>query len=358
MKVTAAYKSYSDEADALSQGTPTPQTRERLKFLLSALATMREFGHDIEKEEPVVRTASQGATDFRTTFFSEEATRSYVPLSLSNGASLIPSDFEVHLKQTMLADGPLFAGSPLLTNLLAKTMTATKLATNSDSNVGIVVTENTALTDDAELTGLNGVTIGNTSKNFSTGLLLASASLGDDAPNFEQSILKMASPRLSRIQNATFLAALKTALGANASANVAAAGSTIAAEDVYTLASAVSSTYRASAQCAWIMSPAKQTALGALKTSNGGQREFPDVLKAQPSLLGFPVHIIAQADDDDCLLGDFSYVYTKTTGVLMNVLRERFILNGYLGYLLSERCDVAWAVSSNSDSPVKFLTFA
>jgi HK97 family phage major capsid protein len=92
--------------------------------------------------------------------------------------------------------------------------------------------------------------------------------------------------------------------------------------------------------------------------SSGGQREFPDVLKAQPSLLGYPVHIIAQADDDDCMLGDFSYLYTRSTPVLMKVLRERFILNGYLGYLLSERSDVAWAVASTSDSPVKFLTFA
>jgi HK97 family phage major capsid protein len=84
-------------------------------------------------------------------------------------------------------------------------------------------------------------------------------------------------------RNLTILGILKTALGLNSSAAVAAAGSTIAAADVYTLASAVASPYRASA--AWVMLPAKQTALGALKTSSGGQREFPNVLEAKPTLL-------------------------------------------------------------------------
>jgi HK97 family phage major capsid protein len=357
MKVTAHYKRYSDEADALSQSTPTPQSRERLRFLLSSMATMRENGMHEEKEAEVVRTALQSAMEFRTKFLSKEATRSYTPLSESTGASLIPSDFEVQLKQTMLADGPLFAGSPLLTNLYAKTMDTTKIAVNDDSNVGSISEENVGFpTDDAELTGLNGVTIGGNSKNYSSGILLASMSLAADAPNFTRSILKMVSPRLSRIQNATFLAALKTALGLNSSAAVAAAGSTIAAADVYTLASAVASPYRA--QAAWVMSAAKQTALGALKTSSGGQREFPNVLEAKPTLLGYPVHIIAQADDDDILLGDFSYLYGKSTPVVLKVLTERFLLQGYYGYLLSERADVKWTVAASSDSPVKYLTFA
>ena len=356
--VSKQYKIYSDEADSLSKGTPTPQTRERLKFLLSAMATMREFNMH-EEAEAVVRAASQSASAFRARFFSEEATRSYVPLSESTGASLIPGDFEVQLKQAMVADGPLFAGSPLITSMYVKTMTGTKIAVNADSNAGSIAVENVGFpTDDAELTGLSGVTIGNTSKNFSSGIVLASTSLAADAPTFEQTILKAVSPRLSRIQNLTILGLLKTALALNSSAAVAAAGSTIAADDAYTLASAVGSQYRASSQAAWIMSPAKQTALGALKTSSGGQREFPNVLASEPSLLGFPVHIIAQASDDDIFLGDWSYLYSKSTPVLMKILQERFVVQGFYGFLLSERVDVAWAASENADCPVKYLTFA
>lgn len=127
---------------------------------------------------------------------------------------------------------------------------------------------------------------------------------------------------------------------------------------MYALASAVASPYRASAQAAWIMSPAMQTALSALKMSDSGQREFPQVLEAQPTLLGYPVYIISQADDDDFFLGDWSYLYSKSTPVLLRVLRERFILSGYYGYLLSERADVKWSVAATSDSPVKYLTFA
>lgn len=106
------------------------------------------------------------------------------------------------------------------------------------------------------------------------------------------------------------------------------------------------------------MSPAMQTALSALKMSDSGQREFPQVLEAQPTLLGYPVYIISQADDDDFFLGDWSYLYSKSTPVLLRVLRERFILSGYYGYLLSERADVKWSVAATSDSPVKYLTFA
>jgi len=76
------------------------------------------------------------------------------PLSDSTGGGLIPSDFEIRLKNLMLAEWPLFAGSPLLTNIFSKSMTATKIAVSDDTaSDGIVVNENSSLTDDAELTG-------------------------------------------------------------------------------------------------------------------------------------------------------------------------------------------------------------
>jgi HK97 family phage major capsid protein len=342
------YKRYSDEADKLTQGVQTPQTRARLQFLLSAMSTMREFGMNNE-----TRTASHGASDFRKKFLSEEA-RTYTPISEISGASLIPGDFEVQLKSLMLADGPLYSGSPLLTNLYAKTMTATKIAVNDDTNVGSIAVENAGFpSDDAELTGLSGVTIGNNSKRYSSGILLASMELASDAPNFDAMIAKDVAPRLSRIQNSTNLTALKTALALNGSAAVS--GLPITAASVYALVSAVASPYRSSPSAAFIMSSAQQTAIGALVTSSG-LREFPDVLKASPSVLGFPVHIIGNASSTDILFGDWSYFYTKSTPAELRVLRERFILNSYYGYLLSVRAQAVWTAAATSDSPVKYLT--
>jgi HK97 family phage major capsid protein len=175
------------------------------------------------------------------------------------------------------------------------------------------------------------------------------------AATMEETIARAAGARLSRIQNATNLAALKTSLAANSSAAVAAAGVSIAADDVYTLVSAVGAAYRGTA--CFIMSTAKQTALGALKSTTG-KHIFPHVLEAQPTLLEYPVYIISAAASADILFGDFSYIFTKSTPVEMRVLRERFRVQGYYGYLLNERAEAKWTVASTSDSPVKYLTFA
>ncbi len=80
--VSQQYKRYSDEADRLSQGTPTPQTRERLKFLLSSMATMREFGQHEEHVQDEQRAAKHEvafARYLRTGDSSE--LRTYTPLS-------------------------------------------------------------------------------------------------------------------------------------------------------------------------------------------------------------------------------------------------------------------------------------
>jgi len=355
IEMQTQYQRYEAEADQLSQVKPTPQTRARLQFLLSSMKTLREFGMQ-NSDSPLTPS---DAPSFRKMFLSPEA-RTYQPLSLSSGAALIPSDFEVRLKTLMLADGPLFAGSSLLTNIYSKKMTGTKIGVVDDlSSPGIVASENTALNNDAELPGLSGITIGTNSARFSTGILLASVALAEDvAPEgFEQIVAKAASARLGRIENATFLSALKTALASNSSAAVAAGGASITAANVYSLVSAVGAAYRTSPSAAFIVSSAKQTAIGALVTAGGGEREFPEILSANPTLLGYPVHVVAAAAAADILFGDFSYLYCKSTPVELRVLRERFVVDGYYGYLLSERAEPKWSVSATSNSPVKYLTF-
>jgi HK97 family phage major capsid protein len=347
------YQRYQNEADAITSQPMTPTSRARLQFLLSGMATMREFGFNES------HSVSRDPLAFRKKFLSKEA-RTYVALSESSGAALIPSDLEVRLKMLMLANGPMFAGSPLLTNIFSKVMTPSKIAVVDDlSQPGIIASENVALTNDAELTGLSGITIGNNSARFSTGILLASVPLAEDVQSpesLEQIIVKAASPRLSRIENATFLSILKTALALNASAGIHAGAASITASNVYSLIASVGAAYRPSA--AFIMSPAQQTAIGALITAGSSAREFPDVLSAKPTIRGYDVHVVAAAAASDILFGDFSYLYCKHNPLELRVLRERFIPDGnFYAYLLSERAEAKWTVAATSDSPVKYLIF-
>jgi HK97 family phage major capsid protein len=346
------FATYQREADEITRKPMNAQSRARLSFLLNAMATLREFGQDKE-----VRTSTNDASNFRKKFLAPEA-RTYTPMSDSvEGASLIASDFEVRLKNLMLADGPLFAGSSLLTNIFVKVMQPGKITVSDDlSSPGVIVSENTT-TNEEELTGLSSITIGNNSSNFSTGILLASTSLAEDvAPEtFEDIVQKTAAPRLSRIQNSTFFAALKTALAANSSAAVSAAGGSIAKGDPETLVASVGAAYRVNG--AFLMSPATQKAISLIVDANS-RPVYRQILEAQPTLLNYPVFTVASASTNDVQFGDYSFMFCKSTPVQLRVLRERFRLDGYYGYILNERAEAKWTVASTSDSPVKYLTFA
>ncbi len=285
-------------------------------------------------------------------------TRSYTPLSTSaNG--LIAQGFEAQVKSLMIADGPLFAGSPLLTNFPATNMAPSKTVVCDDlSSTGFVLTENTgAGADEAEIL-FSAVTFGKSF--FSTGIILVSSSLVEDLESWtttEQLVAKTTAARLSRIQNATWLAALKASLALNAGAGIHAGGASVTAANIYSLVSGVGAAYRSSPSAAFIMSPAQQTALGALITTGSNTREFPDVLDAKPMLLGYPVHIIAAAASSDLLFGSFEYAMSKSMPLEVKTLTERFILDGYIGILVGQRADLQWSVATTSNSPVKFLIF-
>jgi HK97 family phage major capsid protein len=347
---------YEREADLLtSKPLEDGSKRARLQFLLSAISLMkRELGVNNH-----TRTTSSDPLAFRKAFLSDAAQRTYTPLSESADSQLIPSDFEMTLKSLMLSDGPLFAGSPILTNFYKKQMQPEKVAVSDDlSATGYILTENAgAATSEAELT-LSGISIGSASKNYSSGLLLASTSLVDDVASWssmEQVILKAVSARLSRIQNTTNLSALKTALALNSSAAVAGSVSTIGSQDIPKLVSAVGAAYRSGA--AFVMSPAIQSLIALMVDANG-RREYKHILEPQPTLLGYPVYIIASGAATDILFGDWSYLYTKSTPVEMRVLPEKFVDLGFYAYLLQERAEAKWSVATTSDSPVKYLTFA
>jgi HK97 family phage major capsid protein len=333
-------------ANALLQQKPFTHEHSALFDRLMKLS-------DALSEIPVPAGENRGS-EFRKHFFSAQF-RTYSPLSTSANGQWIPSDIEVKIKNLMLADGPLFAGSPLVTNYPTSKMESSKIAVSDDTaSSGVLVSENSAETE-AELTGgLSSVSVGGNSNRFSTGILLASTSLAEDTESpFEDIVAKTAAARLSRIQNATNLSALKTSLAANSSAAVSAGGTSIAAADIYAVISAVRAPYRIGG--VFVMSKKKQQQLGAMVDVNG-KRIFKHVLEGQPPLLNYPVHVMAGAADTDILFGDYSYLVVKYAPTEMRVLRERYRADGYYGYVISERAEMKWAVASTSDSPVKYLS--
>src|ERR1700675_4315929 len=192
------------------------------------------------KESPQTDEQRKASLRFRDLLLGNQ-TRTYVPLSTSADGQLIPQGFEALVKSLMLADGPLFAGSPLLTNFYATNMAPSKTVVADDlSSTGFVLTENSgAGADEAEI-AFSGVTFGKSF--FSTGIMLVSAELAQDISTWtttEQVIAKTTAARLSRIQNNTWLPALKTALALNASAGVHAGNATVTAASVYTLIASV-----------------------------------------------------------------------------------------------------------------------
>ena len=235
-------------------------------------------------------------------------------------------------------------------------MQSTKIAVSDDNASTVVLVNEDSAETEAELTGLSSVSVGGNSARFSTGILLASVSLAEDVEQyaaFESIVSRAASARLSRIQNATNLSALKTSLAANSSAGVAAGSTSIAGTDIYTLIASVSASYRING--AFVMSKAKQKQLGALVDLNG-RHIFKHVLEAQPTLLNYPVHLVAGAADVDITFGDFSFLVCKYAPMQMRVLRERYRVEGYYGFVMSERAEMKWTVPSTSDSPVKYLS--
>jgi HK97 family phage major capsid protein len=284
--------------------------------------------------------------------------RTYSPLSTGSDGQLIAAAFEDQIKSLMISAGPLYAGSPALSNFYADKMQPTKQPVCDDTaNSGFVLTENTgAGADEAEI-NFSGVNFG-AGKFFSTGIILLSSSLVEDISTWstvQNLAMRTASQRLSRIMNSTWLPLLKTALAANSSGVVAAAGSTVVAADVYTLVGSVEASYRAG-QAGFLMSGAMQKAIDALVTSSGLQA-FKHVLEAQPTLLGYPVYVSSAASSTDILFGDLSYAYAKSSPLQLKTLSERFILDGYIGLLMGKRADFQWSVATTSDSPVKTLSF-
>src|ERR1700739_638832 len=244
----------------IAQAADVRATEERHARAEAALASAK-------KDLNITEERDRGAASMQLRDMLLGEARTYSPMSLGvEGTSVIAAQFADKLVQAQKAAGPFFCGSPVLSNIERNNTGAMKLPVVDDTNAsGFVLTENSNI-GEQEVTGFQSSSIG--TKTFSSGIVLASLSLVEDVngwTNYETLLASSIGKRLSRIQNATFVPQLMTALTANSSAAVAAAGSTLAESDVENVVSAVDASYRQSASCGFVMNGATQKALSLLK---------------------------------------------------------------------------------------------
>lgn len=327
---------------------------ERLNFILESEGVQKVFidgakRSDISKE---IRRVLKG--EVRTAM--NEGTN-------NQGGYLVPQQFEKELIELQIASGPLFADSPLLTNIPTATGgPRTVPVTDDTANVGFVQGENTLVTE-ADPT-LSQMSLG--VATFSSGSVLVSNSLIEDAFDSVEKVLQRSlAARLSRAQNKQFLPALLTTLAANSSAAVAAGGASIGADDIHNVLYSVNAQYRKSPQAAWVMNTSTAKAIAALKDSqNRYIYKFERDEQGNVSLEGFPVQFCDYCDTiasakNPILFGDFSYLMLRhVPGITLQVLRERYSEQGSTAVIARKRADMEYAVPSTSDSAIKYLHFA
>jgi HK97 family phage major capsid protein len=299
---------------------------------------------------------------FRETLRLGEA-RTYSPMTTSGQPQIIPQDFSDKMAQLMLAAGPLYFGSPVLTNIERTNLEPLKVPVSTDLNQGYFQTEAGAVTEQ-EL-GFDKVSLGK--NTVSSGIILLSTELVEDISSWtsvEALIQRTAAARLSRKQNSAFLASLQTALAANSSASVAAAGSTLAYGDLTNLVAGVNAQYRYSESAGFIMNSNTAKAISNLKDSQN-RPLFKKILAPEPELMDYPVYVSDYAQDigsgnSPIVFGSLEYIYSRhVPGFELQVLRQRFIADGgYQAVILRQRGDIQYSVPSASESAIKMLTIS
>jgi len=231
---------------------------------------------------------------FRQALLGE--TRTYSPMGLSADSQIVPADFEPKMIQLQLASGPLFAGSPVLTNILRGELHPLTVPVSTDLSAGVLQVENTTATEQ-ELS-FSACVLGR--NQFSSGILLASSQLCEDLESWttaEALIQKAASGRLSRIQNQTFLPALVTSLAANSTGSVTSTSAgTIVGGDIASLVASVNAQYRASESAGFLLNSSTAKLIYNIVDASG-RRVFKHVLDPEPTILNYPCFISDYADN-------------------------------------------------------------
>jgi HK97 family phage major capsid protein len=348
-------------ANGLLESKPFTKENKSQFDSFMTLADALQDAPEVSITEENRSTKQQASQEFRAMLMHGDKTyRTYSGLDIPS--PLVANEFEARLVEAQKAAGPLFAGSPALTNLTFATNGPLKLPIVDDTtSTGYLQADQTASTE-AELATVSSVSL--TTKTFSSGIVLASNELLQDVSSrttLENLLYSSLSKRISRIQNSTFLPSLITSLAANSSASVASeTAGVVDYNDLIVLTGQVNAQYRFSPSAAFLFSSVTQTAIAKFKDSQS-RPLFAEVMASRPTLLGYPVYISDYADTaavgkNPILFGDFSYVFTRSMpGYDLQVLKEQFAANGFTGVILRKRTDLQYAVPITADSAIKML---
>jgi HK97 family phage major capsid protein len=349
---------YQLEADSITSQPMTVTSRARLQFLLSAISTMkREFGTSGTGNDDEQRKAS---LRFRNALLGES--RTYNPLTLST--PVVPQDFSDQMAVLGLAAGPLYLGSPILTNIERKNNEPLKVPVSTDLNVGYTQAEAALITEQE----LNFAKVSLGTNTFSTGIMLVGNDLSDDISswtNVQNLLLRTASARLSRRMNQQFTPALVTNLAANSSASIASGtAGVIGADDIASLVASVNGQYRSSESAGFLLNSDTARQIYGIKGTDG-LRIFKHVLDPKPTLLNYSCFISDYVDNiatgnHPLIFGAWDYIYSRQIpGFEIQVLHERFVIDYQAqGVIIRQRGDMQFAVPSTSQSALKMLTIS
>jgi HK97 family phage major capsid protein len=357
----------SREMEQLSlRSSLTSQEDRRLTYLTSQAATYRsllaaENGNGETRAKAAGQAEERAA--LRRILRTNGEYRTYAPMNTSTDASVIPQGFIRRIAEAQKASGPLYLGSPILTDVSGGETGPTKLVTLDDTtSVGYVLTENGAETQENPAL-LKNVT--STLTRFGSGMVNYSMELSVDAfEQIEKALGNALGQRLGRIQNSTFLASLMTSLEANSSAAVdTETAGVISYSDVVSLVSSVNAAYRQSSSAGFLLSSATALALSKIEAATSGLPIFRHVLDAKPSIFNFPVYISDYADsiatgNKPIIFGDFSTLCVRGTEMLITVLTERYIDVGQYAVMAHVRADLQNTIQSTSDAALKYLSIS
>lgn len=265
----------------------------------------------------------------------------------TQGVQMIAPLFQRELLVAMKAQGGMRAASRVITTETGASLPWPTMDDTAQS--ASIITENSAITEDTELT-FNTVTVG--AFTYKSGVLLISLQLlQDSAFDFDSVIRDAIAGRFVRKQNADFTTGAGTTLPFGvvvkaASGTVGTTGQTLTViyDDLVNLFHSVDPVYRAGAS--FMMRDSSIQVIRKLKDSQGHPLWQPSLTVGTPdSLLGSPI-IINQdvaamaANAKSILFGNFqNYLIRDTLEMQWLVLRELYAANLQVGYIAFMRSD-------------------
>jgi HK97 family phage major capsid protein len=379
MSTAELLRQAEQEAEKLSSIKLDAQQERRFAFLLSKCSNLRALLAEAPEKRPATSTTDAEERAMLRRFLTHKPTdpnkrnptyRTYAPMNTTEsgtgaGGFWIPQGFIKVLAESQMSAGPLYAGSPLLTDVTITETGPARLPTlNDTASTGFEHTENNTESDGTYNGLISNVTTA--LRSWSSGFVQYSLELSTDVASFDsftKILARSLGARIGRIQNSSFLSSLMTKLAANSSAGAQSSltSGVVGYDDVTDLVASVNAAYRSNA--AFLMNSDTARLVAQIDTSDAGYLPFRSVLAAKPTLLDYPVYISDFCDDittgdKPILFGDFSTIYSRATDFEIQVFTERFIESGSYALVARRRSDIQYAIQSTADSAIKYLTIS